>query len=61
MDDRAIIDLYWERSERAIGESGKKYGRLLPLILLIWMGQLKVKSDLLLGQEEVLENPVISA
>ena len=29
MDDRAIIDLYWERSERAIGESGKKYGRLL--------------------------------
>lgn len=27
MDDRAIIDLYFERSERAISETDKKYGR----------------------------------
>ena len=27
MDDRTIIDLYFERSERAISETDKKYGR----------------------------------
>lgn len=27
MDDQKIIDLYWNRSERAISESDQKYGR----------------------------------
>lgn len=27
MDDNKIVDLYWERSEAAISESQKKYGR----------------------------------
>ena len=27
MEDCAIIDLYWSRSEKAIGETDKKYGR----------------------------------
>lgn len=27
MDDNRIIDLYWERSETAIAETAKKYGR----------------------------------
>ena len=27
MEDRAIIDLYWERQERALEESEEKYGR----------------------------------
>lgn len=27
MDDRKIIDLYWKRSESAISETAKKYGR----------------------------------
>lgn len=27
MDDRQIIDLYWERSEAAISETASKYGR----------------------------------
>ncbi len=27
MDDRQIIDLYWERSEAAISETEKKYGK----------------------------------
>ena len=26
MDDRKIIELFFERSEKAIEESGKKYG-----------------------------------
>lgn len=26
MDDRNIVDLYWQRSERAISETAKKYG-----------------------------------
>ena len=26
MDDHMIVQLYWERSERAIGETEKKYG-----------------------------------
>lgn len=29
MDDRKIVDLYWARSEDAISESDKKYGRML--------------------------------
>lgn len=28
MEDREIVQLYWERDERAIGESEKKYGGL---------------------------------
>ena len=27
MEDKEIVDLYWERSERAITETDKKYGR----------------------------------
>ena len=27
MDDKKIIDLYWERSEIAISETADKYGR----------------------------------
>ena len=27
MDDRSIVDLYWQRSESAITETDKKYGR----------------------------------
>lgn len=27
MEDSAIVDLYWERSERAIDETDRKYGR----------------------------------
>ncbi len=27
MDDRQIVDLYWARSEAAIAETDKKYGR----------------------------------
>ncbi len=27
MDDQSIVDLYWQRSENAIGETDKKYGR----------------------------------
>ena len=27
MDDKRIVDLYWERSETAISETAKKYGR----------------------------------
>ena len=29
MEDRGIVDLYWARSEDAISESDKKYGRML--------------------------------
>lgn len=29
MDDLKIIELYWERNENAIAETGNKYGRLL--------------------------------
>lgn len=28
MEDRAIIELFWQRDERAIGETDRKYGRL---------------------------------
>ena len=27
MDDKQIVDLYWERSESAISETEKKYGK----------------------------------
>ena len=29
MDDSRIVDLYWERNERAISETDAKYGRML--------------------------------
>ncbi len=29
MDDKAIVDLYWKRSERAISETDAKYGRFV--------------------------------
>ena len=29
MEDEAIVALYWERKENAIGETEKKYGRYL--------------------------------
>lgn len=29
MEDYRIVDLYWERSERAISETSKKYGKML--------------------------------
>ena len=29
MDDSKIVDLYWDRNEKAIDESDKKYGRML--------------------------------
>ena len=32
MEDYKIVDLYWERSERAIVETGNKYGRMLTAI-----------------------------
>ena len=27
LEDKQIVDLYWERSEEAIAETDKKYGR----------------------------------
>ena len=27
MEDAAIVDLYWQRSDRALSETDKKYGR----------------------------------
>lgn len=32
MDDNKIVDLYWERSEKAIAETSKKYGRYCKFI-----------------------------
>ena len=32
MEDREIVDLYWQRSENAIEESNRKYGRYLRTI-----------------------------
>lgn len=29
MEDHQIVELYWQRSERAIGETAEKYGRML--------------------------------
>ena len=29
MDDKQIIDLFWQRSENAIAETDKKYGRYI--------------------------------
>ncbi len=34
MEDYQIVDLYWQRSERAIEESDRKYGRMLTSISL---------------------------
>ena len=30
MEDKKIVDLYWERDENAIKETSLKYGRLCP-------------------------------
>ena len=32
MDDKKIVDLYWERDEDAIKETSSKYGRLCTYI-----------------------------
>ena len=34
MEDHEIVQLYWERDERAIGESEKKYGGLCRSVAL---------------------------
>jgi RNA polymerase sigma-70 factor (ECF subfamily) len=34
MDDKTIVDLYWQRDEQAIGETRNKYGRYLYAIAL---------------------------
>ena len=34
MDDKTIVDLYWQRNEQAIGETRNKYGRYLYAIAL---------------------------
>ena len=37
MEDKQIVDLYWERSESAIAETEKKYGRYCHYIgLPLW-------------------------
>ena len=36
MDDSAIIDLYFARSEKAIQETGVKYGNYLHTIAWSW-------------------------
>ena len=38
MEDSAIIDLYWQRSERAIGETAEKYGRYCRAIAMRFCG-----------------------
>lgn len=34
MDDTRIIDLYWQRSERAIAETDAKYGAYCRMVAL---------------------------
>ena len=34
MEDCKIVDLYWERNEKAIGESDKQYGKMLKALSL---------------------------
>lgn len=34
MDDTQIIDLYWQRSERAIAETDAKYGAYCRMVAL---------------------------
>lgn len=54
MEDFKIVDLYWERSERAISETGAKYGKML---LSISYSLLKSRED----AEECLNDTYISA
>lgn len=35
MDDKQILDLYWERSEAAISETSKKYGNSHAYIVIL--------------------------
>ncbi len=38
MEDAAIVDLYWQRSDRALSETDKKYGRYCHSIAYhIWL------------------------
>ena len=32
MNDREIVELYWQRSERAISETAKKYGQYCRIV-----------------------------
>lgn len=41
MEDKRIIELFWERSETAIGECAKKYGRYLRRIALNVLGNVQ--------------------
>ena len=41
MEDKRIIELFWERSEAAIGECAKKYGRYLRRIALNVLGNVQ--------------------
>ena len=54
MEDREIVDLYWARDERALKETGKKYGRLLRKLSL---GILCSDEDC----EEVLNDAYLAA
>ncbi len=40
MEDSMIIELYWNRSEEAISETDKKYGKYchyIEIVVLIWI------------------------
>ena len=54
MEDYKIVDLYWERSEKAISETDSKYGRMLTGISL---GFLDAKED----AEECLNDTYLAA
>ena len=41
MEDKRIIELFWERSETAVGECAKKYGRYLRRIALNVLGNVQ--------------------
>lgn len=45
MEDRAIVELYWQRSERAIAETDGKYGRLC----------MQISSNMLKSHEDAEE------
>ena len=54
MEDYQIVDLYWQRSERAIGETDIKYGRMLTGIS---QGLVGAKED----AEECLNDTYLAA
>ncbi len=54
MEDYQIVDLYWERSEKAISETDTKYGRMLTGISI---GLVKIKED----AEECLSDTYLAA